>query len=369
MSFHFFPFWSQDHPRIRGEHRPRGPSRKSACGSSPHTRGAPPDGKGKHAHRRIIPAYAGSTTPSSTGSTTSPDHPRIRGDDPPISGRAGSRTGSSPHTRGARQVFPRGCRRLGIIPAYAGSTLASAPLVATEEDHPRIRGEHGPPRSISTSQTGSSPHTRGARKTPASIRPSPGIIPAYAGSTGPRPPARRTSTDHPRIRGEHSRRSKDVLPTSGSSPHTRGARRIPPRFDGRGGIIPAYAGSTQGLASGLRACRDHPRIRGEHRGLSCGHCSGWGSSPHTRGARPGIPSHSSSVPDHPRIRGEHFIESFQIVVAGGSSPHTRGARAAAAVVGSSDRIIPAYAGSTWRRTGRRPRFRGSSPHTRGARFR
>ena len=30
----------------------------------------------------------------------------------------------------------------GIIPAYAGNTIAMAVATNVEEDHPRIRGEH-----------------------------------------------------------------------------------------------------------------------------------------------------------------------------------------------------------------------------------
>ena len=52
--------------------------------------------------------------------------------------------------------------------------------------------------------------------------------------------------------------------SSGSSPHTRGARpteRLSSRDDG---IIPAYAGSTHYRPASRSLCADHPRIRGEH---------------------------------------------------------------------------------------------------------
>ena len=92
--------------------------------------------------------------------------------------------------------------------------------------------------------------------------------------------------DHPRIRGEH-----------------------PPHLDvgaGWQGIIPAYAGSTEGN-----------RINGDRE---------IGSSPHTRGA-PGTSSRWRCRRwDHPRIRGEHLFEM----------------KSAMKDVG----IIPAYAGST-----------------------
>ena len=116
----------QDHPRIRGEHlvvgdgallregiipayagstRAGGTPRSLPLGSSPHTRGA-------HTIRELSPKAA-------------LDHPRIRGE---------------------HACYDHGCRRAGrIIPAYAGST---------------IRWSLPPAR-----WQGSSPHTRGARRT------------------------------------------------------------------------------------------------------------------------------------------------------------------------------------------------------------
>ena len=174
----------------------------------------------------IIPAYAGSTT---------------------MDGKARQmRTGSSPHTRGARTTrslcgvlsrdHPRirgehstPCaahqRCLGIIPAYAGST--------------------GTVPSRELAERGSSPHTRGARSA--------------------RPAGTRQSRDHPRIRGEHA--SSRPLPYADP------------------GIIPAYAGSTAGHNNWAVPAP--------------------GSSPHTRGAQTTAPGCCEKAGDHPRIRGEH----------------------------------------------------------------
>ena len=98
-----------------------------------------------------------------------------------------------------------------------------------------------------------------------------------------------------------------------------------------GRIIPAYAGSTNGLVVFSLDPQDHPRIRGEHRQEGRSQGLVWGSSPHTRGAlevgdpqgRPSwiIPAYAGSTvgvrlvparqPDHPRIRGEHTWKSLQ----------------------------------------------------------
>ncbi len=277
----------------------------------------------------IIPAYA--------GSTWSPVRP------------TGSAYGSSPHTRGARSARPSCCSRTW--------------------DHPRIRGEH--------------PHR------PEDVEAAPRIIPAYAGSTSK----------------SKSKRKESV----GSSPHTRGALcpgtsravgeedhpRIRGEHDGLdeptvevGGIIPAYAGSTEGRGRGVRCGRgssphtrgaredqalgrglhqDHPRIRGEHLLLGAavaqlqgiipayaGSTAGarvrcvtrGGSSPHTRGAPRRWPPPYPCRRDHPRIRGEHVKAARSTVFMSGSSPHTRGALVRRLEYVGYLGIIPAYAGST-----------------------
>ena len=135
-------------------------------------------------------------------------------------------TGSSPHTRGARQRLPlkqKCCR-----------------------DHPRIRGEHVKHLLCAGDKVGSSPHTRGALFTYVTVH--------------------IRKWDHPRIRGEHQLTllvavlPRGIIPAyagstimngiytserAGSSPHTRGA--------------PAAPGTS------AASTRDHPRIRGEHR--------------------------------------------------------------------------------------------------------
>ena len=173
-------------------------------GSSPHTRGAPPRIRRMSQGRGIIPAYAGSTPWQLTRYARPWDHPRIRGEHPPALRRPKRRAGSSPHTRGARLVRAAERVHLGIIPAYAGSTLRPAFRGRWRRDHPRIRGEHADGLCRRPPATGSSPHTRGARVLDPCAAPVGGIIPAYAGSTYPHTQASWIRQDHPRIRGEHS---------------------------------------------------------------------------------------------------------------------------------------------------------------------
>ena len=335
----------RDHPRIRGEHFRVLRPEGVLIGSSPHTRGAHVTTSALSAWIGIIPAYAGSTLASSRDSPASRDHPRIRGEHPPRWVQPDAYRGSSPHTRGAQALFLTELGDRRIIPAYAGSTWSRSTCRPSPRDHPRIRGEHMPLTRVRTMSSGSSPHTRGARAPPDHVQGHGWIIPAYAGSTLGRLSRAPTGTDHPRIRGEHIQKQSADSTGKGSSPHTRGAPRVESRRGILGGIIPAYAGSTVT-------------------------------------SRVALPTE----PDHPRIRGEHPPRWVQPAEYRGSSPHTRGARQGSRRPPAQARIIPAYAGSTAvarpasgsiadhpRIRGEHlmvsPPFfilRGSSPHTRGA---
>ena len=139
--------WSKtDHPRIRGEHQPRGFRSAPGLGSSPHTRGALQVGPVGGGLGGIIPAYAGSTSRSVSQADIRADHPRIRGEHVSVERAVIKSAGSSPHTRGALRAA------VGPIPV--------------EVDHPRIRGEHIIGSIGMVIGWGSSPHTRGARRTP-----------------------------------------------------------------------------------------------------------------------------------------------------------------------------------------------------------
>ena len=176
--------WSKDHPRIRGEHVARHFKESPQLGSSPHTRGARNLLHGNIGGARIIPAYAGSTSRRYSPAAAARDHPRIRGEHGMRGAAAGAAAGSSPHTRGA----PDG-RNTTSSPTPDHPRIRGEHCVCKKEDfgpivdHPRIRGEHIDLRAAEDTSKGSSPHTRGARTPKNSSAPPGRIIPAYAGST------------------------------------------------------------------------------------------------------------------------------------------------------------------------------------------
>ena len=237
-------------------------------GSSPHTRGAPP----RRARAQLVVR----------------DHPRIRGEHVEIRRGIAVAAGIIPAYAGSTDWYGRQLQvDGGSSPHTRGARWRSSSRSSAQRDHPRIRGEHG--HKVS--------HRRGRR----------GIIPAYAGST-------------------LTKRQQWKL-TQGSSPHTRGARRV--------------------YEVGELFERDHPRIRGEHAGAvgdgggvpgiipayagstnhrQCHNLLYTGSSPHTRGAPTARKLGAASRVDHPRIRGEHPRAGVGVLERPG--------------------IIPAYAGST-----------------------
>ena len=168
----------------------------------------------------------------------------MRGEHPLSSLPSGRRSGSSPHARGALDLGLGVRPAVGIIPACAGSTALLSLVMASGQDHPRMRGEHL--RSISScrSRVGSSPHARGAPLPPSFSAPPLRIIPACAGSTAACGSASARPRDHPRMRGEHASSGFSMPIATGSSPHARGAPRKSNFLSYSSGIIPACAGST-----------------------------------------------------------------------------------------------------------------------------
>ena len=256
----------------------------------------------------------------------SPDHPRIRGEHYREIGFETIDIGSSPHTRGAQVEARHMLVERRIIPAYAGSTSTCVQPRIPRKDHPRIRGEHTKCTLRSSLRTGSSPHTRGAR-----IR---------------RPSRRKAPLDHPRIRGEHQHDVETSSSHTGSSPHTRGAPGRRGLAGRRRWIIPAYAGSTGLCNLGPEAEPDHPRIRGEHRGVKQYASKKAGSSPHTRGALSTASFCGVLARIIPAYAGSTKDQHTQAMIMFGSSPHTRGARRSRVRISWAAGIIPAYAGST-----------------------
>ncbi len=233
----------RDHPRMRGDHRPRTPSTSHPAGPPPHARGPP---GGTRVHRR--PAV---------------DHPRMRGDH--RHGERGDEQGAGPppHARGPRRRSGAGSPGSGTTPACAGTTVAMGCPPSGGRDHPRMRGDHDEHRHAEQRPEGPPPHARGPQ----------------AQRVG-RPTTR---GDHPRMRGDHSSCTACCVHSAGPPPHARGPRLLRPARGSAPGTTPACAGTTGRSDRRAHPRWDHPRMRGDHAGSPPAAVTTRGPPPHARG--------------------------------------------------------------------------------------
>ncbi|EEH65609.1 hypothetical protein HMPREF0058_1579 [Actinomyces urogenitalis DSM 15434] len=112
-----------------------------------------------------------------------PAHPRSRGVDIKVLSNKSAFEGSSPLTRGRRRTRYIELLRCRLIPAHAGSTSSAPTTRVPSPAHPRSRGVDPPIPRVYPIKYGSSPLTRG-RHRHATRRVHPRrLIPAHAGST------------------------------------------------------------------------------------------------------------------------------------------------------------------------------------------
>ena len=375
------------HPRSRGENTRLRAARTVSAGSSPLTRGKHLPQPGRTAPQRLIPAHAGKTDVPSTAATPSRAHPRSRGENSPTGGATVLSEGSSPLTRG--KLYPsvqfRALR--GLIPAHAGKTRSTASSTRSPPAHPRSRGENRCACLGVRVVPGSSPLTRGKRELFGADAERRGLIPAHAGKTVEGGAHEVRLPAHPRSRGENGATMDKIVALVGSSPLMRGKREGHGRAVSLPGLIPAHAGKTVWPVVRGQYAQAHPRSRGENRDVGRVRRTGQGSSPLTRGKRPAsvylvvfiglIPAHAGKTSfdgyecglrgAHPRSRGENWLLVALRVGVEGSSPLTRGKRGEGEQGCPLAGLIPAHAGKT-ARLPHLARARRAHPRSRGENF-
>ncbi len=206
---------------------------------------------------------------------------------------------------------------------------------------------------------GPPPRTRGTRSHPGRDAQRTGTTPAYAGNAVGRASRWSWGRDHPRVRGERGRGTRQLFVPWGPPPRTRGTRQV------RDHELAAHGTTAPRSWPRSDAGRDHPRVRGERAGYLAGRGLGAGPPPRTRGTHPR--SEPGQVPDgttpayagnasgassrrwfrwdHPRVRGERARISAQCPSASGPPPRTRGTHGRAERVGQAAGTTPAYAGN------------------------
>ena len=321
------PTTRRAHPRSRGENTYAGEDRNLALGSSPLTRGKQPLAKTGAFDKGLIPAHAGKTVQARYWRAPARAHPRSRGENAGRTVDVLVAPGSSPLTRGKRGLLVGQLSHGGLIPAHAGKTAPGRRDGRGPGAHPRSRGENRRSWRICSMILGSSPLTRGKRNIDLRLRGVDGLIPAHAGKTsrawkfsmmgsgsspltrGKRLLGRRlravqrlipahagktrsrlcwtpSSRAHPRSRGENKIQEALKTNSAGSSPLTRGKLEVFHSLIVSDRLIPAHAGKTPRNSPHCEMSRAHPRSRGENPPIAWSDPTPPGSSPLTRGKPP-----------------------------------------------------------------------------------
>ena len=120
------PWPHTDHPRMHGEHEFIPAPVEQAFGSSPYARGAQSPRRSDDHGGGIIPVCTGSTLLAHHLETPNRDHPRMHGEHRYAGRTRRVVTGSSPYARGALRGRQMGHLLRRIIPVCTGSTLEKA---------------------------------------------------------------------------------------------------------------------------------------------------------------------------------------------------------------------------------------------------
>ncbi len=316
-------FCETAHPRSRGENRIISPYSSGRLGSSPLTRGKPRAHAVGRGCRGLIPAHAGKTVSHSCMGGMAKAHPRSRGENEDERSWTVTRLGSSPLTRGKLCAPPAYRDMTRLIPAHAGKTRSAHAAAPRPSAHPRSRGENFQAELEMIQERGSSPLTRGKRQIGLAHQLLQRLIPAHAGKTRRRASPTGGRPAHPRSRGENAEYGLEDNPDLGSSPLTRGKRprHALPRSELR--LIPAHAGKTWSPGWPGSSGQAHPRSRGENALMAEWGFPQSGSSPLTRGKHvPVVQGHlvGRLIPAH---AGKTSLSAAWTVIEG-AHPRSRG---------------------------------------------
>ena len=151
---------------------------------------------------RFIPACAGNSVSAVTIGCYVAVHPRVCGEQDPVTGGSPADTGSSPRVRGTVRNLGQVQQARRFIPACAGNRPSVGSDCRRTPVHPRVCGEQRRPATCSTTGRGSSPRVRGTVGGGVESDSFCRFIPACAGNSNPRCPAAVPQPVHPRVCGE-----------------------------------------------------------------------------------------------------------------------------------------------------------------------
>ena len=166
-----------------GENRGRPGRNREAPGSSPRGRGKLLEQPNDAGLRRLIPAWAGKTTAPEMVVVTAGAHPRVGGENARNACPSSSTRGSSPRGRGKPKAPKTVKFTVRLIPAWAGKTSPQTTRRSRTRAHPRVGGENLIGGCLVAPGAGSSPRGRGKPLTKCCATTRSRLIPAWAGKT------------------------------------------------------------------------------------------------------------------------------------------------------------------------------------------
>ena len=130
--------------------------------------------------------------------------------------------------RGKVEILNTHHNLIRITPAYAGKSQMLFDFYAVQRDHPRLCGEKCTEDTEANLQKGSPPPMRGKVNGEDAGSVVDRITPAYAGKSGKRPACTLINKDHPRLCGEKKSLTCRIANIKGSPPPMRG-KELPKR--------------------------------------------------------------------------------------------------------------------------------------------
>ena len=212
----------------------------------------------------LIPAHAGKIRACRAEPTSTRAYPRSRGENTTPFALTPEPSGSSPLTRGKLRLGGRLDAVVGLIPAHAGKTRPSTSPRPRFKAHSRSCGENAATPVFAMPPSGSSPLTRGKRQVLGRGRQIRRLIPAHAGKTLHDPAHRSASKAHPRSRGENVVADTKKFSRAGSSPLTRGKLHFAALTGADARLIPTHTGKTYQRSERSQEPWAYPRSHGEN---------------------------------------------------------------------------------------------------------
>jgi len=317
---------------------------------------------------RVIPAWAGNSSPNGRSWPTSSGHPRVGGEQVVDLVVDHGLPGSSPRGRGTAGSREKVLFIVRVIPAWAGNRVQARATCRDAPGHPRVGGEQTMTRPFRHGSSGSSPRGRGTGDFQSSCGHRVRVIPAWAGNSRYGDGVRPSWAGHPRVGGEQDTAEGLTPGVNGSSPRGRGTAAHPDAPQTRSRVIPAWAGNRRSTGTRLKGRAGHPRVGGEQSDDAALDPRRDGSSPRGRGTAGEAACHRcrdrvipawagnsagrcakvQCAAGHPRVGGEQMTWLQKPTTEGGSSPRGRGTAETAAKCIGRVRVIPAWAGnSVW----------------------